>query len=171
MKGMKVLLFVLLTGMTAFAQNKPAVNPNDPPYKRFPSLPPIDLLRVDSSHITKDGLKKQPTIIMYFSPSCDHCNHQMQDMLKQIDKIKKFQWVLATYQPMPELQDFIKKYQLTKYSFIQLGRDVKFTLPVFYGIQNLPHFALYDKKWTLIKTFDGNIAIDKLVKMMNKELN
>jgi thiol-disulfide isomerase/thioredoxin len=136
---------------------------NEPPYKRFPNVPPLQLLMKDSSTFTKDQLKKQPLIIMYFSPSCDHCQHQMEDMIRDMEKLNGTQIVLATYQPFEEIDDFSKQFQLSKYPNIKVGRDNKYLLPPFYNIRSLPYLALYNKKGDLLTTFEGNVKVSKLL--------
>jgi thioredoxin-related protein len=134
------------------------------PYKRFPTVPPFSLLQADSSMLTKDKLKKAPVLIMFFSPTCEHCQHQVKDMMKRIDEFKNIQWILATYQQFDEMVGFIKEYKLNKHSNIKVGRDSKYILPPFYQMQNLPYLALYDKKGDLITTYQGNVAVDTLLK-------
>lgn len=136
------------------------------PYKRFPTVPPISLLQADSSMLTKDKLKKGPVLLMFFSPSCDHCQHQVTDMLKRMEAFKHIQLVLATYQPFEEMVAFIKNYGLAKYPNIKVGRDEKFVLPPFYHIQSLPYLALYNKKWDLVNTWQGNVPVDTLLKAL-----
>lgn len=154
------LVPVLLT-LTTVAQSDTAY-----PYKRFPTIPPISLLQADSSILTKAQLKKDPVIVMFFSPSCDHCQHQIKDMLKRMDEFKQTQFVLATYQPFEEMVQFIKEYEIARYPNIKVGRDTKFTLPPFYHIQSLPYLALYNKKGNLVNTWQGNVEVDVLLKAL-----
>jgi thioredoxin-related protein len=151
------VLFVLVT----VAQSDTAY-----PYKRFPTVPPFSLMQADSSVLTKDNLKKGPVLLMFFSPSCDHCQHQVSDMLKRIDDFKHVQWVLATYQPFEEMVEFIKTYDLAKHANIKVGRDTKFVLPPFYHIQSLPYLAVYNKKGALVNTWQGNVPIETLLKAL-----
>jgi len=160
------LLFLLLA---FFVQQVTAQSQVDTPaYKRFPTVPPITLLQVDSTTLTKDNLKHQPTIIMYFSPECEHCKHQWEDMKQQMDKLKKYQIVMVTYQPFDMMVDFYNTQQIASYHNIKMGRDTKFILPPFYHIQSLPYMALYDKRGQLITTFEGNVKIEKLVSAFEK---
>lgn len=138
-----------------------------PAYKRFPTLPPIQLLLTDSTTLTKGQLKKQPTIIMFFSPTCDHCQHQMDDMLSRSKELDHVQFVLATFQPFEEMVEFYNNYKLDKHPNIKVGRDIKYTLPPFYNIRNLPYLALYNKKGELITTFEGNVKVEKLLKALD----
>ena len=154
-----ILLFVLAGSVLAAV-----AQPDTPAYKRFPTVPPIQLLTIDSATLTKEQLKKEPLLIMYFSPTCDHCKHQWDDMVKSMASLKKYQILMVTFQPFEEMLDFYKNEHIAQYPNITLGRDTKFVLPPFYRIQSLPYLALYDKKGKLITTFEGNVKIDKLVK-------
>ncbi|MFT3824046.1 MAG: redoxin domain-containing protein [Chitinophagaceae bacterium] len=136
-----------------------------PPYKRFPTVPPIQLLQLDSATtLTKDMLKKhQPLILMFFSPLCDHCKHQMKDMLARMDDLKNYQIVLASYQDMSDIRAFYAEYKLDKYSNIKIGRDTKFSLVPFFKMNVIPYLALYDKNGNLVTTFESNVAVDKIL--------
>lgn len=134
------------------------------PYLRFPTIPLFTLLKVDSSKLTRNDLaKKKKTLIMYFSPDCDHCKHQTDSMLSSINKFREVQILMATYQPIDQMQAFYKEYKIAKYKNIQLGRDSNFFFPPFYKITNLPFMILYDTKGKLITTFEGSTPINKLV--------
>lgn len=140
-----------------------AQSPDTPAYKKNPTIPQISLMLIDSSSITLDNSKQQPTLIMYFSPTCDHCQHQWEDMVKHKDQLKHIQIVMATFQPYEEMADFYKKEKIDSYPNIKMGRDEKFALPGFYRIRSLPYQALYDKNGHLITTFEGNVKIEKLL--------
>ncbi len=165
---MKGLLFVLLlvTSTIGFAQQP--VRP-EAPYKKNPVLPPLEILQPDSSILTRADLKKQETLIMYFSPDCDHCIKQTEDMLKRMKDLKKLQILMITHQPLDMLVDFIKKYKLRDYSNIKTGQDAKFLLPGFYQMKSFPYFALYDKEGKLITTFESNTKVDVLLKAFEKQ--
>ena len=164
MKGLLTLLLLVISTVT-FSQHS---NSQEPPYKKNPVLPQLEILRPDSSTLTKADLKKQETLIMYFSPDCDHCIKQMEEMNKRMKDLAKLQILMVTYQPMNLLIDFIKTYKLEKYNNIKTGRDSKFLLPGFYQIKSLPYFALYDKEGKLITTFESNTKVDILLRAFEK---
>jgi hypothetical protein len=100
---------------------------------------------------------------MYFSPDCDHCQHQMDDILKDMESFKNIQLVLATVQPFDQMKAFNEKYKLAQYSNVYIGRDIKYILPPFFQMRNLPYLALYNRKGNLITTFEGNVKTKKLL--------
>ena len=87
---------------------------------------------------------------MFFSPECEHCKHQMQDILADFSKFKDIEIVMATFQPFDEMKTFYTYYRIADHSNILMGRDEKYLLPPFYRMQSLPFLALYDKKGSLL---------------------
>jgi thioredoxin-related protein len=151
------------------AQNGNAVQPA---YLRFPTIPPLSLLKVDSaSYITKENIKKnRPTLIIIFSPTCDHCKHQTQDILADMDKFKNTEIVMATLQPFEEMKEFYNYYRIADHPNIKMGRDEKAVLPGFYrDMRSLPYLALYDKKGNLITVFEGNQKVATLLNAFEKK--
>jgi cytochrome oxidase Cu insertion factor (SCO1/SenC/PrrC family) len=152
------LFLLLATGVFAQSDSIKA------PYLRFPTIPLFTLLKPDSTKITRDDLSKnKKTMIMYFSPDCDHCKHQTDSMLASIKQFQDVQILMATYQPLEEMRTFYKEYKISSYSNIKMGRDTQFFFPPFYKILNLPFMVLYNEKGKLITTFEGTTPIAKLV--------
>ncbi|MDH7462424.1 redoxin domain-containing protein [Chitinophagaceae bacterium 26-R-25] len=167
---MKKISFLLL--MVVFMGKLFAQSDSLPAYKRFPNIPPFTLVGIDSAKVTRDDIPKHKKVmLMYFSPECEHCQHQTQDILGAMNGFKDVEIVMMTYQPYEEMVDFYKKYELAKYPNIKIGRDTKFFFPPFYRMQSLPYLALYDKKGNLITTFEGNRKPDKLLKAFDNKLD
>jgi hypothetical protein len=153
--------------------NQPATDPANAqaPFMRYPTLPPFRLLKLDSAtYLTKDDVKKnRRTIVMFFSPDCEHCKHQTEAILADFKKFKDIEIVMATYQPFEELKEFNTHYKIYEHPNIKIGRDEKFFLPPFYKIRNLPYLALYDKKGQLVTTFEGTQKVDTIMNAFNEK--
>lgn len=135
------------------------------PYKRFPTVPPFKLLKIDStSYFTKSDLKKnKPVLIILFNPDCDHCKHEIEEIIKDMDELKDIQIVMTTMMPFDLMKSFYEKYGLDKFDNVTVGRDFQYLLPTFYQIRFMPYLAMYDKKGNLLTTFEGTMKIDDLV--------
>lgn len=150
-----VIAFSCLTLIASAQAVKPAAS----------TAPPLELTQTDNSLLTVAKLKKNtPWMMIYFSPTCDHCVHQMDDMMKRKKELEKYQIVMATYQPLPDLKEFEAKYKFAQLKNYKAGRDAKFLLPPFYKIQNFPYFAFYDKNGKLLGTHEGNLSVDQILK-------
>lgn len=177
MKKISLVVFVLACSHFLFAQQQQqptATAPQDQaPYLKYPTIPPFHLLKLDSAtYLTKDDIKKhRRTIVMFFSPDCDHCKHQTESILADFADFKDIEIVMATYQPFSEMKEFNTHYRLFEHPNIKIGRDEKFFLAPFYKIRNLPYLALYDKKGNLITTFEGNQKAETIVKAFQQKGN
>jgi|SRR5580704_8283269 thioredoxin-related protein len=173
MKRLIPLLVLLISTHFLFAQQTTTPAEPQAAYLRMPTIPPFNLLKIDSStYLTREDIKKNHrTIIMFFSPDCDHCKHQTKDIMESIDKFKDIEIVMATYQPFAEMREFYKNFHLADHPNIKIGRDEKFFLPPFYRIKNLPFMALYDKKGNLLTTFEGTQKVDTLLNGFAKKEN
>ncbi len=147
------------------AQAQTPVNVPEAPYLKNPGIPPFRLLEVDSMHvITKDNIKKNHRVlIIFFSPECEHCKHQMRDILADFNKFKDIEIVMATFQPFDEMKTFYNYFRIADHSNIMMGRDEKYLLPPYYRMQSLPFLALYDKKGQLITHFEGNQKVETIL--------
>ena len=168
MKKFMLLAIVAISVHCLQAQNTDA---NQPAYLRFPTIPPFKLLKVDSVNwLTKDDIRKNKrTIIMFFSPECEHCKHQMQDILADFDKFKDIEIVMATYQPFNEMRDFYNYYRIGDHPNIKMGRDERYGMQPYYQFHSLPFLALYDKKGNLIARFEGNQKVSTLMNAFNEK--
>lgn len=164
------LLFFILSifFISGFAQTD---STKAPPYQRYPTLPPIQILLSDSSTIyTKTQIPGgKPVLFMIFSPDCSHCQYETEELIAHMDELKDDQIVMITYYPLSAMKDFITNYGLAKYSNIVVGKDIYYITTGFYDIHNIPYMAMYDKKGNLIEGFEGSLPIPKVIELLNKK--
>lgn len=164
MKYLFSIFFIIIASITAFSQQKPM-------YLQQRTPPPAVLLLADSS--TKWQLKARlqkdkPLFILFFNTECDHCQHETEQLIKNIDKFKDIQIVMATTKSLTDMKTFIAQHKLNKYPQITVGRDVAYIMPSFYEMKNLPYLAFYDKNKKLISTFEGALGIEGILKIFGK---
>ena len=164
----KVLLFIVVSCLTlsCFAQ----VDSTTPPYKKYPVVPAFQLLLGDSTtKYTKDNLpKKKAVLLMVFSPDCEHCQHEAEQLVLHKDELKEVQIIMATSYPLWQMNEFVKTYKLNELSNVVVGQDIYYILPPYFAIHNLPFAAAYNFKGELIKTFEGSVEVEKLVKVFKE---
>lgn len=158
---LSLLLSCCLLAGVARAQSAP----DSLPYQRFPGLPPLQLLLGDSTTLlTKDKLpKKKPTLVLYFSTGCSHCQHTTEQLVKYKDSLPDMNLVMATFASISEMNDFRARYHTDSLPHTYIGKDINFLLPPFYGIQNLPFMAFYDRKGQLVTVFEGSMGIPQVL--------
>jgi thiol-disulfide isomerase/thioredoxin len=160
MKKWNLFFCSLIIFVSAFSQTETA-----PLYKRFPTVPPLNLLLVDSSTIfTEKNLKKNKAVfINLFSPDCEHCQKETEELIDSIAKFKNIQIVMATTLSFDKMKAFYDKNQLGRFPNIVVGQDRQLILPTFYKIKNFPFLAFYDKNGKLIDVAEGALPISKVL--------
>ena len=137
----------------------------EPPYKRFPTVPPLKLLLTDSTTIftDKDLKKNIPLFLILFSPDCEHCQKKTEELINKIDSFKNIQIVMATFMPVDKIIPFYENYRLDRFSNITVGYDMQHMLSTYYRISYTPFLAFYDKKGNLIDGFQGALPLTKVL--------
>ncbi|MFT4095285.1 MAG: redoxin domain-containing protein [Niabella sp.] len=148
-----------------------AVNAQHQPlYLQEKTPPPSVLLLTDSTtkwNLKANLQKDKPLFLIFFSPECDHCKHETEALIKNINKFKGIQIVMATTMPLGEMKEFARNYKLAQYD-ITVGRDIAYTMPPYYEMKNLPYLAFYDKSKKLISTFEGSLGIESILKIFGR---
>ncbi|MEO9033701.1 MAG: redoxin domain-containing protein [Ginsengibacter sp.] len=162
----KLFLFPLLLFCCVFAFAQ--ADSTAPIYLRFPTIPQFTVYKApDSTSFSKNDLeKKKPVVFMIFSPDCEHCQHETEALLANMEKFKGAQIVMITYLPYNEMIQFYKNYKIADYPQITMARDTKFFFPVFFKIRNLPSIFVYDKKGDFKKSFEGSVKIDAIAEQL-----
>ncbi len=160
MKNIFIFLTLVFFSISGFAQ----VDSDTPVYLRFPTIPQFTVFKApDSTAFSrKDLRKKKPVMFMIFSPDCEHCQHETEELLANIKKFKNTQIVMVTYLPYDEMIAFYKNYKIASYPQITMARDTKFFFPVYFKVKNLPSIFLYDKQGDFKKAFEGSVKIDSI---------
>ncbi len=159
MKYFFLLISMLIISLASSAQQ------TQPAYLQYRTVPAARLLLADSSGKELKAMldKKKPLMIVVFSPECDHCKHEAEELVRNINKFKNIQIMMISMQPLHQINDFANRYNLVKYKNITVGRDYAYILPVYYDIKSLPFHAFYNKEKQLITAFEGSMTIDKIL--------
>lgn len=164
MKTCSIIFVLVISSLTVWGQAQP-----DPPYKRFPTLPPLKLLLTDSvTQFTDKDLKKNKAVFLFiFSPDCDHCQKETEELIEKIDSFKNIQIVMATILPFDKMKSFYETYKLSQYPNIIVGHDYQYLLSTYYRMRTLPFLAFYDKKGNLIDGVEGALPLTKVLRYFN----
>lgn len=165
MKYILILLLCCASRKMVVAQQQ--TSDSTPLYAQYP-LPQFSILLTDSItwYTKKDLPKKKNTIIMLFSPDCEHCKHETELFKKNISHFKSTQIVMVTPLPFHKMKEFYEHFELRKYRNITVGRDPKFFFSNYFKVRFLPFLAIYDKNYKLLKTFEGSTKWEELVKYL-----
>ena len=143
---MRLIVFMLLAFPLSLAAQTDSIVPA---YKRFPTLPPFQILLSDSSTVyTKAQLpSRKPVFMMVFSPECSHCQHAAEELHQFKKELKDVQVVMVTMHPLDKMKQFIEKYKLAELANVVVGQDIYYFMPGFFCFQKPALYgALFQKR-------------------------
>jgi len=137
-------------------------------YLRFPTIPPFNIIKIpDSTRFTKDDLsRKRPTLMMVFSPDCEHCQNMTKELVANIHLFKKAQIVMVSPLDFGYIRKFYEEYGIANCPVITMGRDPGYMMGTFYKVRSFPKIFLYDKKGNFVMSFEGEVPIEKIAEAL-----
>lgn len=140
--GFLVLLLFLFVA-TVVAQ--PTVHTNIAPFKiTLVNGKPYNYLQIK---------KNIPTVLIYFSPTCDHCKAFTKELLTHDKELRSKQIIMVGYEPVKEMKGFDSTFHISAKPYIKMGTEgYTFIVQKYYGVQRFPFVAMYNKSGKLVKT-------------------
>ena len=165
MKRILSLLALVLFASASQAQTYDSI----PPYQKDSTLPRFLLLNEDSTWFNTAQLpKKTPVVFIFFNPDCSHCQHEAEELVKSMNKLKKIDFIWTTYQPtFAEIKAFADQYGLSKFKNMHFYKDPNYMVPSFYRLQMTPYMAGY-KHGNLVKTWTAGAKPEELAEALLK---
>lgn len=118
------------------------------------TIPPFDIVLANGQHFTKSGLKKHvPVMVVYFDPTCSHCEEFARNLAAQVDHFRGARIVMVTFVPLSGITDFAATYHLDK-PWVILGTEgATLVLQKYYQVREFPVIALYDRQGKQIRLY------------------
>jgi thiol-disulfide isomerase/thioredoxin len=136
-------------------------------YQKNPTIPPFSIQMPDSSWFSKVNLQdKKPTLILYFSPDCGHCQLETEEVISKMKDLSNLQIVMVTSRPFQDMVTFADRYKINRFPSIKIGTDPSRMITQFYAVKFTPFSALYDKKGQLVKVYEKGINMPELINLV-----
>lgn len=160
---MKYFFTALLT-LIVFSSFGQQTDSSKTPYLVDRKVPFFKMMMTDSSFFYKDDLKKKrPTVIIYFSPECEHCIHFTELLLERIAEFKKTQFVMISPLPLSKVKEFYIAHHIENYPNIKMGKDDLYFFGNYFQARYIPFIAAYNSKGELIRGWEGGTTINTLL--------
>ncbi|MDQ2752146.1 MAG: thioredoxin fold domain-containing protein [Bacteroidota bacterium] len=117
-------------------------------------IAPFSIRMLNGKTYTYKELKKNtPTVLIYFSPTCEHCQAFTKELLKYDKELKDKQIVMVTYQPVKEMKPFDSMFHISSKHYIKMGTEgYTFLVQKYYGVQRFPFVVMFNKEMKWVKT-------------------
>ena len=159
-------LFIVFSffGYQVFAK----INSKNKEHKELQILPEFSFETLTKKEYTNKHLKdNQTTIIIYFNSGCDFCQNEARIIKKHINQFRDVQFLFVSHEPIEDIQNFAKQYQLDHYDNITFLFDKRDHFTHRFGATSVPYLLIYNKNKELIKRHKGQLTISGLIKAIN----
>ena len=165
MRLLIILLFSIFLTINLSAQINTATTSHDTleAYQKTPYIPSFKIQMPDGSWFSKADLKAgKPTLILYFSPDCGHCQVETESLLSKMKEFDNLQIVMITSRPFEDMKNFAEHYMIKRFPAIKIGTDPARLVTTFYDVKFTPFSAVYDKTGKLIKAYKDGINMEEM---------
>lgn len=130
---------------------------------------PFEITLSNGKKYSASELKKEPLVLVYFSPDCEHCKQFTIDLLKHYHAVSNKQVVLITYYPLEHVKAFDRTYSLSGYPNIKTGTE-GFDMKVrkYYNVEHFPYVVLYDASGKQVRKFDTERPFAEILQALLK---
>ena len=167
-KILPIALFLSVLGLAAwfFAKAYRGIEQKKRVATNIQQLPNVRLLGLDSTAFVLAGqVPKQPTIVFYFDPNCEHCQNEARELVKQATQFTNVELLWLSTERLWVLRQFEAKYQLQKrVSTLKIGQISPNDADKRFGFRIVPTILIYDAEGQLAKKYVGETKIEALVK-------
>jgi len=158
-----VFLFVILgwTLFTAFTA-PPTVRTGmeGRPMPSFEIQLPDSTIRLN----TKDIPTGKTVVLIGFSPTCTHCQHETQEIVSHIGQLKEVMFYFVTPADYKEMINYYYYFGLQKYPNIVMGVDIRDFFFHYFKAPGTPYTVVYDSKKRLKVVIGNRFFIDDLIR-------
>lgn len=155
------LFFLLIAQMAlVFEMQAQAVSDTTHTNKKYTAIPSVKLVKTDGTNVIFRNLlhKTKPTVVLLFSPECDHCQQQTQEIVSHINELNNINFILVSNKPVAMLKEFAKKYGTNKCKNILMAQDAGNQLSRYYDVGGYPSMLVLNKSGVLVDRYITSIV-------------
>lgn len=134
------------------------------------NMPDLKLMLMDSTTIlnTRDIPTGKPSLLIFFSPDCEHCQSETRDLLKKMDSLKKVNLYFITIDSLQRMKVFNGYFGLHKYPNVIVARDYTYSFASHFPKVVPPYTVLYDKYKRARVVMSGEAEASKIISLVNQ---
>jgi hypothetical protein len=158
LKNIFLVLILLFAGsfLSADAQSRQTVS----------VLPDFSFFKLDGTSFTRNNMKAGvKSIIIYFDPGCDHCQHEVEAIGKRYNEFKDVAFYLVSANEKTQISSFMQTFgkDLNGRNNVTVLHDPELQFFYKFSPTTFPAIYVYSFQGKLIKQFSGTTKVDDLL--------
>ena len=106
------------------------------------------------------------TILIFYNPDCDHCQREAEEIRFRLDDFKNYTLYFIAASPDENVRLFAEKYDLLGKGNVLFAKAEVPDVIREMGPMSSPSLYIYSDKKQLIKKFDGETAVEEIIKAL-----
>lgn len=157
------LFFILL--LSSFSCSAPASNNEKRQINAdaVNDLPSMTITFLDGSTLNIKELEGK-TILIFFQPDCDHCQREARDIQQNLAAFRNNTLYFITASSLPAIEKFALDYKLFGHPNVFFAFTSAENILNSIGPVSAPSLYIYSTEHKLIKAFNGEVEIEKVLK-------
>jgi len=162
------IAFIIIVVITNAQSTNGQIDSTSKNFEKFKNIPAFNVyVAPDSTGFSNKNLStKKALIIMFFDPSCEHCQKEMKEFMAYKKELKNTQILMVTPSSYKMIKEFYKDYEIATMPNIKIGQDVKYTLGSIYQVRTFPSMFIYSKTRHFVKSFVGNASVPSILQAL-----
>ncbi len=132
-------------------------------HSKIQTLPRAKVYDLDSSSLS---LPPSALAIIFFNPSCEHCQYELKDLKKDELLFSKKEIILLSSETISTIKKTAEEYGLASLPNFQFAKINAADVFDTFGPVTVPHIFIYGADHKLIKEFKGETKIELIAKYL-----
>ena len=108
-----------------------------------------------------------PFIMVYFSPTCEHCQQQAEWLSQRAGELAHIQFLYVTANAVKEVPAFDNQYFDGSGLNVKYGIDKDYMVDTYFGYTPVPTMYIFDAGGKFLKKFNKEVRVDDILMTLN----
>ena len=137
--------------------------------KRIKTIPNFTFYTLDGMEFTRNKLKDEAAIFIYFNSECDYCQSEAVKIRESIAEFKNIQLLFISFEEARIIKKFGQEYELMDFDNITFLEDRNGKFSEIFDVNSIPYIVVYNSNKKLLKKFKGATGVKKIIEIINKK--
>jgi peroxiredoxin len=130
----------------------------------YQTMPAFEFFKLNGQKFTSSVIDNDlATVIIYFSPDCDHCQYEAKELVANKNRFKNTNILMISPATADQISAFYKNYHLDELPHADVLNDKEYKFSTYFGSIIFPTVLIYDKKGDLKKKYKGEVKIEAIL--------
>ncbi|MDP2187804.1 MAG: hypothetical protein Q8J69_03880 [Sphingobacteriaceae bacterium] len=165
LKGSIALVAIFILGYVIYQKINPETGIGEK--GQLEKLPRFKFPKIGGTgNISKSDLRSAKTVVLYFSPDCEHCQALGADIGRQLEQLQDIDFVFVTRFDEADAIRYAQKANLWEKPNIHFGLDVDAAFYGYFGEMFIPSAYIFNAKGKFLQSVHQNAMVKDILDVL-----